>query len=91
MAISVEYIELRTEMRRSLNSSASYAISPMSERSDATLVDLTNNGAGLLLDQPVSPGRFLDLTVDNAQHRARVRWIVRHQQGFRVGVSFEAA
>lgn len=91
MAISIEYIELRAETRAYMNSSVTYAVAPAPERRNATLIDLTAGGAGLLLDQPVSPGRMLDLGLDNASVRASVRWITRQQNGFRVGVRFEAA
>lgn len=91
MAISIEYVELRTEPRTGTQSPVTYSMAPVGEVRSATLVDLTGGGAGLLLDHPIPPGRLLDIELNAASRRARVRWIARQQNGFRVGVSFEAA
>jgi hypothetical protein len=91
MAISIEDIELRKEARLPQGVPASYALGAGARR-EAELIDLTGTGAGLLCDQPLSLNQCLSLHgPDAAPRQARVRWVAKQQDRFRLGLAFEPA
>ena len=92
MAISIEYIELRKELRVGSGASVGYVAGAGATRREAGLTDIAPGGAGLFLDRPLSPDQVLEIeNLEGGAHRARVRWIRKLQDGFRVGVQFEPA
>lgn len=89
MAISVEYIELRRAPRSGAQAPVGYRLAA-GPRHQAVLTDIAPGGAGLLLDRPLSPDQALEIDgLDGGARRARVRWITKLRDGFRIGVQFE--
>ncbi len=86
MAISIEDIELRKELRMPQGVLTSYALDTGPQR-DAELVDVAGRGAGLLCDHPLSLNQRLNLN----GRQARVRWVKQQQGRFRLGLAFESA
>lgn len=92
MSASIETIELRREPRSARASRARFSSASLAGVHEIDLTDLTEGGAGLLLDRPLSPGLTIELHLDNGSARsATVRWVKRFEAGYRVGVEFRQA
>lgn len=91
MTISIEDIELRKELRTPRGVPASYALTAGAQR-EAELIDVTGSGAGLLCDQPLGLNQRLSLHgSDETPRQARVRWVKKQQDRFRLGLAFDPA
>lgn len=96
--MQIEHIELRKNLRISINMDITYSIANLVERGDnaggrkGTLLDLSDGGAGLMLNEPLSMNQMLRLE-DYEQweepRNCRVRWVRKADDHYRVGVEFE--
>ncbi|MCC6303179.1 MAG: PilZ domain-containing protein [Gammaproteobacteria bacterium] len=88
----IEHIELRKNLRISINMDISYsAPNPAGQARKGTLLDVSNHGAGLILDEPLGLNQTLRLEGYDDWDRprdARVRWVRKANEHYRVGVEF---
>ncbi|MCC6207550.1 MAG: PilZ domain-containing protein [Gammaproteobacteria bacterium] len=91
----IEHIELRKNLRISINMDISYstanAVGSDATEKKGTLIDLSGNGAGLMLDEPLSLNQTLRLEgYGDWDHPrdAKVRWVRKANAHYRVGVEF---
>lgn len=91
MAISVEYIEFRAAPRQGISTPVRCVLARSGVRHDGTAVDLTDGGMGLILSCPLAPDEAVEVEgLETGPHRGRVRWIRKVQDGYRIGLGFEA-
>lgn len=96
--MQIEHIELRKNLRISINMDITYSTATAAG-SDATakkgtLLDVSGGGAGLVLDEPLSLNQTLRLEGYGdweAPRDARVRWVRKANEHYRVGVEFVSA
>lgn len=91
MAISIEYIEFRAAPRQGISAPVSCVLARSGARHDGTAVDLTHGGVGLILACPLAPDEMVVIEgLETGPCRGRVRWIRKVQDGYRIGLSFDA-
>jgi c-di-GMP-binding flagellar brake protein YcgR len=94
--VQIEHIELRKNLRISVNMDISYSTaSPVESGAAAgkkgTLLDVSGNGAGLMLGEPLTLNQTLRLEGYGEWEEprdARVRWVRKANDHYRVGVEF---
>lgn len=89
--MQIEHIELRKNLRISINMDITYSTANAADAKKGTLLDISGNGAGLVLDEPLSLNQTLRLEGygDWTQPRAAaVRWVRKANEHYRVGVEF---
>lgn len=94
--MQIEHIELRKNLRISINMDITYSTAPPAESGataakKGTLLDVSGNGAGLMLGEPLSLNQTLRLVGYGEWEEprdARVRWVRKANEHYRVGVEF---
>jgi c-di-GMP-binding flagellar brake protein YcgR len=94
--VQIEHIELRKNLRISINMDITYSTASPAESAAAaerkgTLLDVSGNGAGLMLEEPLSLNQTLRLEGYDEWDQprdARVRWVRKANEHYRVGVEF---
>ena len=97
--MQIEHIELRKNLRISINMDISYSTAPQAEGGAAaekkgTLLDVSGTGAGLMLNEPLGLNQTLRLDGYgewDEPRDARVRWVRKANEHYRVGVEFVPA
>lgn len=89
----IEHIELRKNLRISINMDISYSSPNPGDAGgkSATLLDVSENGAGLVLDEPLNLNQTLRLEGYGEWEEprdAKVRWVRKANEHYRVGVEF---
>jgi c-di-GMP-binding flagellar brake protein YcgR len=90
--MQIEHIELRKNLRISINMDISYSTADAAGTGKTgTLVDVSGTGAGLMLGEPLSLNQTLRLEgYDDwdGPRDAAVRWVRKANEHYRVGVEF---
>ncbi len=90
--VQIEHIELRKNLRISINMDITYTTANAAGGGKkGTLLDVSGNGAGLALEEPLSLNQTLRLEGydDWAEPRdAKVRWVRKANEHYRIGVEF---
>lgn len=96
--MQIEHIELRKNLRISINMDISYSTANSAGSDVAakkgTLLDVSGGGAGLVLNEPLSLNQTLRLEGYGEWDQprdARVRWVRKANEHYRVGVEFVPA
>jgi c-di-GMP-binding flagellar brake protein YcgR len=88
--VQIEHIELRKNLRISINMDITYSAANAADKK-GTLLDVSGNGAGLMLEEPLSLNQTLRLEGYDEWDQprdARVRWVRKANEHYRVGVEF---
>lgn len=92
--MQIEHIELRKNLRISINMDITYSTANGGDAArKGTLLDLSDDGAGLILNEPLGLNQRLRLDgyEEWGQPRdAAVRWVRKANEHYRVGVEFLA-
>lgn len=93
--MQIEHIELRKNLRISIHMDITYSTANAAgsdvTAKKGTLLDVSGNGAGLVLNEPLSlnqPLRLEGYDEWDQPRDARVRWVRKANEHYRVGVEF---
>jgi c-di-GMP-binding flagellar brake protein YcgR len=96
--VQIEHIELRKNLRISISMDITYSTAATAgggvTGKTGTLLDVSGTGAGLMLDEPLSLNQALRLEGYGDWDRprdAKVRWVRKANEHYRVGVEFVPA